>query len=158
VFRLGILLAPVVHVGHDVEQHPVFENGEDIRSRAFEFACRVVRFSEKLLQLGGAARIMAPQLVNCSTSIPAMLEEARAAESRRDFVSKCSIGLKEAREAFVRLKICQQTLGGAGSEAEELVQEATELVAILGAIIRNTRRNAGLMTRETHVTRASPDR
>jgi hypothetical protein len=30
---------------------------------------------------------VAPQIVTCSTSIAAMLEEARAAESRRDFVS-----------------------------------------------------------------------
>jgi four helix bundle protein len=34
-----------------------------------------------------------------------MLEEARAAESRRDFISKCSIGLKECREAWTRLRI-----------------------------------------------------
>ena len=35
--------------------------------------------------------MLVPQLVNASTSFAAMLEEARAAESRRDFISKCSI-------------------------------------------------------------------
>jgi len=71
-----------------VEQPPVFEAGQDIRNRAFRFACRVVRFCQKLYDEGGVGRMMVPQLVNCSTSLPSMLEEARAAESRRDFISQ----------------------------------------------------------------------
>jgi len=71
-------------------------------------------------------------------------EEARAAESRRDFVSKCTIGLKEAREALTRLRICLDTGVGTTSEARELAHEANELGAIMTAIVRDTRRNAGL--------------
>src|SRR5690349_3388084 len=81
-----------------------FRHGHNIRERSFQFACRVVTFCERLVQAGGVARLMAPQLLNCSTSVYGMLEEARAAE-RRDFVSKCSIGLKEIREAHGRLRI-----------------------------------------------------
>ena len=73
-----------------------------------------------------------------------MLEEARAAESRRDFISKCSIALKEAREALVRLRICLETAIGPPEEAAALAKEADELVGILTAIVRNTRRNAGI--------------
>ena len=71
-----------------------------------------------------------------------MLEEARAAESRRDFISKCAVALKECREAHVRLRICRDSLLGPESEVGALCQEANELVAIITAIIRNTRRNA----------------
>jgi four helix bundle protein len=87
---------------------------------------------------------MAPQLVSCSTSVAAMLEEARAAESRRDFVSKCSIGLKEARETLVRLRICQATRCGDPGEIGQLVREGDEIVRVMATIIRNARRNAGL--------------
>lgn len=73
-----------------------------------------------------------------------MLEEARAAESRRDFISKCSIALKESREALVRLRICLATVIGPPEEAAALAKEADELVGILTAIVRNTRRNAGI--------------
>ena len=69
------------------EQLPIYENGQDIRDRCFVFACRVVRFCQKLYDRGGVGRMMVPQLVNCSTSVPSMLEEARGAESRRDFVA-----------------------------------------------------------------------
>jgi len=74
-----------------------FRTGQDIRDRAFRFACRIVKFCERLYQIGGVARLMAPQLLNCGTALFPMLEEARAAESKRDFISKCSIGLKPIR-------------------------------------------------------------
>ena len=87
---------------------------------------------------------MAPQLVNCSTSVAGMLEEARAGESDRDFISKCSIGLKECREAHVRLRICVACGLGPREHAAALVSEAGQLVAIIATIIRNKRRNAGI--------------
>jgi four helix bundle protein len=89
---------------------------------------------------------MVPQLLNCSTSVPSMLEEARAAESRRDFISKCCIGLKEGREAHVRLRVCAECGIGPADEARALQSESNEIVAILGTIVRNTRRNAGITT------------
>ena len=134
-------------MGSDQEQPPAHENGQDIRDRAFAFACRVVRFCQKLYDAGGVGRMMVPQLINCSTSLPSMLEEARAAESRRDFISKCSIGLKEARESWTRLRVCEACQLGPGDEVRKLVKEAGELVSIVGAIVRNTRRNAGLPSR-----------
>ena len=86
--------------------------------------------------------MMVPQLVNCSTSVAAMLEEARAAESRRNFVSKCCIALKESREAHVRLNVLQAYRIGPADEVAMLIAEANCLVSILSAIVRNTRRNA----------------
>jgi len=87
---------------------------------------------------------MAPQLINCSTSVAAILEEARGAESRRDFISKCSIGLKEARESHVRLRVCHRAALGPPGEAAALVDEARQIASIIGAIVRNSRRNAGI--------------
>src|SRR5438874_5417632 len=84
--------------------------------------------------------MMVPQLVNCSTSPAGMLEEARAAESRRDFISKCSIGLKELRESWTRLRVMEACRIGPSDTASDLVREANELVSIVTAIVRNTRR------------------
>lgn len=130
----------------DEQLEPDYEAGRDIRDRAFELACGVVRLCEQMHARGGASRVMAPQLVNCSTSVAAMLEEARGAESRRDFISKCSIGLKEARETLVRLRVCRKTVCHKPGEFDGLIADATAVVRILGAIIRNCRRNAGLAT------------
>ena len=71
-----------------------------------------------------------------------MLEEARAAESRRDFISKCSIGLKEIREAHGRLRIHAACKIGPVEEAVALKLEANELAAIITRIIGNTKTNS----------------
>jgi len=118
---------------------PTYEHGQDIRDRTFAFACRVVTFCQNLHEGGGVGRLMVPQLVNCTTSTAAMMEEARAAESDADFVSKCCIALKECRESKVRLRICVACKLGPPKEAGELVNEASELVAIIVTIIQNKR-------------------
>lgn len=127
-----------------MDKHPGFAHGQDIRDRTFAFACRVVKFCEQVYAAGGVARMMAPQLLNCGTSVAAMLEEARAAESDRDFISKCCIGLKEAREAHVRLRLHEACRVGPTVEAASLREEADALVSIIGTIVRNKRANAAL--------------
>ncbi len=121
---------------------PYQSYGRDIRDRAFIFACDIVRFSDELLHQGEIGRVLAPQLVRCGTSIGSNLEEARGGESRRDFISKCSIALKEARESLFRLRVAERCQLGPQGEATALAKEAAEIAAILGAIIRNARRNA----------------
>lgn len=81
-----------------------------------------------------------------------MLEEAKAAESDADFISKCCISLKECREAWTRLRICQKCGFGTPSDVADLVQESHELVAIITAILRN--RRSRMKTRGKHVVRA----
>lgn len=122
-------------------------NGQDIRDRSFEFACRATAFCESLDAAGGVGRLMVLQILKCTSSVAAMLEEARAAESTPDFISKCCIGLKECRESHVRLRICVARAIGPQDEAAALVQEANELVAIITAIIRNKKRNAAKKSR-----------
>jgi len=90
------------------ERPPTHEDGQDIRDRAFEYACSVVAFCEELMAAGGVGRLMVPQLLDCSLSFATMLEEARSAESDADFISKCCIGLKECRESWTRMRVCER--------------------------------------------------
>jgi four helix bundle protein len=103
--------------------------GQDLRERAFWFACRVVRLSDEMWKCGGVARILAPQIVGSGTSVGANLEEARGGESRRDFASKCAISLKEAREVHYRLRVAPETGLAHSDEARSLAAEAGELSA-----------------------------
>ena len=123
------------------QRPPTFEDGQDIRDRAFAFACRVVRFCQRLSDGGGVGRLMVPQLISCSLSFATMLEEARGAESDADFISKCSISLKECRESWTRLRVCTRCQIGPQADALVLVQEGNELIAIVTTIIKNKRRN-----------------
>jgi four helix bundle protein len=84
---------------------------------------------------------MVQQLVDCSLSFATMLEEARGAESDADFISKCSISLKECRESWTRMRVCVRCRKGPERDARALAQDANELIAILTTIIKNKRRN-----------------
>ena len=107
-------------------------SGDDIRERAFRFACDVVELHDSLGR--GAARDLTRQLLRSGTSIGANLEEADAAQSRPDFISKCTIALKEARESHYWLRLlraCKKM-----TDRDRLISDANELVAILTTIVR----------------------
>jgi four helix bundle protein len=120
---------------------PSFEGGQDIRDRSFDYACRVVGLCEDLDEGGRIGRLMVPQILSCSLSFAAMLEEARAAESDNDFISECGIGLKECRESWTRLRVCERRRIGSQGEVKALVQEGNELISIVTTIIKKKRQN-----------------
>ena len=129
------------HGDEFIERAASFAAGQNLRDRAFEYACRVVDFCQKLSEGPSIGRLMVSQLINCSLSFATMLEEARAAESDADFISKCCIALKESRESWTRMRVCHRCRFGPKNDAAALIQEANELIAILATIIRNKRRS-----------------
>ncbi len=113
-------------------------DGSDIRERAFRFACDVVALHDVLVRRGGSARDMSRQLMRAATSIGANLEEADAGQSRADFISKCTISLKEARESLYWLRLLRAT-GKLNEASDGLVRECDRIVAVLTAIVRKAR-------------------
>ncbi len=75
--------------------------------------------------------------MRAATSIGANLEEADAGQSRADFISKCTISLKEARETRYWLRILHAAQPT--DKIEALIGESTEIIAILTTIVRKTR-------------------
>ena len=118
--------------------------GDNIAHRLLVFASRVVRMSRGL-QRDFATRHVMRQLVRAATGGGANYEEARAAESRADFVHKTSVAAKEVRESLYWLKLVEQA-GLQTSSALDLIQEANELVAILTSSVKTARRQAPLCT------------
>jgi four helix bundle protein len=110
----------------------------DIYQRAFEFACRVTRLHRVLSRRRGTHMVAANQLLRAGTGIGSNLEEARGSQSRRDFIAKARISLKEARESHYWLRIMSECELVPRPRIEPLLNEANELVAILTAIIVKT--------------------
>lgn len=114
--------------------------GADIQRRAFDFGCRIVSLHDTLVTRGPSARELGRQVLRSGTSIGANLEEGDAAHSRAEFISKCCISLKEARETHYWLRVLAATSKvGAADGAEELLRECNELISILTTIVRKTR-------------------
>ncbi len=112
---------------------------KDMQESAFCFACRIVKFYQYLAKQKGTAEVLARQILRSGTSIGANPEEATAGQSRPDFISKCNIALKEARETLYWLRLFSETKVVPAEKLEGLLSESDELVAILTTIVRNTR-------------------
>ncbi len=109
----------------------------DIRLRTFEFSVKVVELY-KFLQYDRKEYVLGKQLLRSGTSIGANVEEATAAQSKKDFISKMSIALKEARETNYWLRLLKRT---GFIKKDNLINESSEIMNILGAIIRTSRKN-----------------
>jgi len=108
---------------------------QDITERTFEFAVRVVKLCQFLEKQPGVPQTLAKQLLRSGTSIAANVEEARAGQSKADFIHKNAIALKEARETHYWLRLLIATEIISSNKLNELLQESEELKRILGAII-----------------------
>ncbi len=106
---------------------------KNLRTRVFEFACAVVRFSRALSNEPGVVRQIAWQLAAAATSAGSNLEEARAAYSRRDFAAKNAIALREMRESRYWLQVIEQCGLAPAESVQPLLEESNELTAMLTA-------------------------
>lgn len=112
-----------------------------ILERTFRFAVNVVKLGMALDRSGNVGRVLASQILRAGTAVGSQVEEAQAAESTADFVSKLAVGLKEARETHYRLRVLSAAGVHCGPEVERLIAEADELKRILAKIIVNTKHN-----------------
>ena len=113
---------------------------QNIQVRTFEFACRVVKLHDYLRQKRVAPRLL-NQLVGSGTAIGANMQEAQAAESKLDFVHKCSIALKEARETHFWLRVINENAYFSREQLAPIIQETNDIISILVVIIKKTKQN-----------------
>ena len=115
----------------------------DIQERTFRYACRIVQLYDYLQTKRGAARSLSRQLLDSGTSVGSNMEEAHAGESRADFISKCGVALKEARESRYWLRVIAECRAVDKPPFLPLVQEATDIIAILTTIRKKAREKIG---------------
>ncbi len=92
---------------------------------------------------------VAGQLVRCCTAPVATYAEALGAESRRDFIHKMKLGLKELRESQAWLRYSERIRLVSTDEIEPNLQECDELIAIFVASIRTAKKNIEYRTRNS---------
>jgi len=117
------------------------ERPYDLQERLIEFAVRVLKVAEALpnTRIGNH---VAGQLVRSGTSPASNYGEARSAESRKDFIHKMKVGLKELRETEVWLQlILRKPLIEPADKLTPLITECNELISIIVVSIRTAKEN-----------------
>ena len=85
--------------------------------------------------------IMSKQLLRSGTSIGANVREGHYAQSKKDFISKLNIALKEAGETDYWLDIIYSAEYFTEAEYESLKSDNDELIKLLSAIIKSSKEN-----------------
>jgi four helix bundle protein len=113
----------------------------EIDQRTYAFSLRVLRLCREMDAVPGVHRTISRQLLRAGTSVGANVEEAQAAQSRADFISKMNIALKEARETHYWLRLIRDSELVLIDRLTGIIQEADEIKRILGAIVHRSREN-----------------
>ena len=79
----------------------------DLEERLISFAVAIIDLVEELPNKR-AANHLAGQIVRSGTAPALIYGEAQSAESRKDFIHKMKLCLKELRETLIALKIIQR--------------------------------------------------
>jgi four helix bundle protein len=106
----------------------------DLGERFLDFADRIAGVVEALPDTRLGRRI-ADQLLRSGTSPLGNYEEACGAESRRDFVHKLRVCLKEVREARAWLRLTARRNLLPATRLSELIDESDQLARIIGQSI-----------------------
>jgi len=114
--------------------------GHNIAERLHELIAMIVQIARGIPDEAGFKHVPG-QLVRAGTSAGANYEEARAAESRADFVHKVSVATKELRETLFWIRFAKAIGGVDPAILDKAIDEASQLAAILGASARTARRN-----------------
>jgi four helix bundle protein len=78
-----------------------------ILSLTFDFSIQIIGLYKTLIQQN--EYVISKQLLRSATSIGANVEEANAAQTKKDFIMKMSIASKEARESKYWLRLLDKS-------------------------------------------------
>ncbi|NBC66796.1 MAG: four helix bundle protein [Bacteroidetes bacterium] len=117
------------------------ENVYDLEDRLIEFAVLTMEVAEALPR-SDSGRYLSGQMIRSGTSPALVYGEAQSAESRKDFIHKMKVALKELRETSINLKITQRK--GFRTLPENLpvaLEEVNELISIFVKSIQTAKKN-----------------
>jgi len=116
----------------------------ELEERLIEFAAQVILFTDGVKN-NYAGNHLSGQIIRSSTSPALNYGEAQSAESKRDFIHKMGICLKELRETFNCLRIIEKAkLSTNNTSLVGLKKEANELISIFVASIKTAKKNINI--------------
>lgn len=109
-----------------------------IQDRSFNFALDIIKVYVQMTEK--KEYVLSKQLLRSGTSIGANVEEAIGGQSKRDFLSKMNISLKETRETNYWLRLLKESQL-VDVDFEPTLKESQEIMNIISAIVKTTKAN-----------------
>jgi four helix bundle protein len=115
----------------------LMENKSIVANKSFDFAVRIVKLY-KYLCSEKKEYVLSKQMLRSGTSIGANIHEALRGQSRRDYLAKMNISLKEAGETQYWLHLLTATEILTEKEANSITKDCLELIKMLTSIVKTT--------------------
>ena len=117
-------------------------NKFDLQDRLIDFSVLIIGITNEIPNTK-AGNHLSGQLIRSGTSVSLNYGEAQSGESRKDFIHKIKIVLKELRETFVCLKIIQKTkLCKSEKKIKQVLKENDELISIFVKSVETAKKNS----------------
>jgi len=111
-----------------------------VKDISFAFAIRIVALYKFLID-EKKEYILSKQVLRSGTAIGALVREAEQAESKKDFIHKMAIALKEANETEYWLELLHKTDYLSNAEFISIHSDIVELLKLLTSIIKTSKGN-----------------
>lgn len=112
-----------------------------LKEKSYAFAIQFVKLVRQL-QREHKEYVFSRQILRSGTAIGALVREAEFGQSRADFLSKMSFALKEANETGYWLSLLKDTKFIHEEQYSRLSPDCRELIAMLVATVKTTKRGA----------------
>jgi len=112
---------------------------DELRERTKRYASAIVRFYVSLPRARKEIEVLGHQLLRSGTSVAANAREASRARSAAEFCAKLEVSIQEADESQLWLELLREDCGIESPAIHHLLQETSELIAILVTITRRTK-------------------
>lgn len=109
-----------------------------IQDRTFQFALDTIKLYVQMVEK--KEYVLSKQLLRSGTGIGANVEEAIAGQTKRDFLSKMNISLKETREANYWLRLLKESKL-VDLDFEPNLKESKEIMNIISSIVKTTKQS-----------------
>jgi len=115
-------------------------NNNTILKKSKLFAVRIIRLYQHLSS-DKKEHVLSKQILRCGTSIGANIREAQHGQSKKDFIAKMSIALKEASETEYWLELLHETEYIDNEAYKSIYSDCNELNKLLVSIIKTSKQN-----------------
>jgi four helix bundle protein len=114
------------------------ERHQQLKDRTKAFALRVIRMSQALPRTR-EANVLTQQILRSATGMAANYRAAGRSRTKAEFLAKLGVALEEADETVFWLEMLIESGIVKQAKLEDLLSEATQLVAIFTASRRTAR-------------------
>ena len=117
-------------------------NKKELENRLIDFSVKVIEITDNLAKNRKTSNLI-DQVLRSASASALNYGEAQSAESKKDFIHKISIIMKELRETQVNLAMLSRLIPeGSSDEWKQIMRENDELLAIFHKTIQTARKNS----------------